>query len=199
MTPEGLLADYVFGTASAAERAQVEAAVASSVAVAARLRDLETSMSELNAGLVAPPAAWKRVAARLEGGQRFGHLVPQLAELFDVPPAEAQVLLDALDGHDGWFDGPGPGLSIFPVMAGPRCDGFMAAVLKLQPGAVFPHHEHGATERVLVLEGGYRDVSGAEFWRGALDVRAPGTAHHFTALEGLPCLCASVTKAPEDD
>ena len=57
---------------------------------------------------------------------------------------------------------------------------------------------HGSREQVLVLEGGYRDdQSGQEFWRGEVDVRAEGTAHSFTALEGVPCLCASVVQLAE--
>jgi anti-sigma factor ChrR (cupin superfamily) len=75
----------------------------------------------------------------------------------------------------------------------------MTVLLRLVPGAQFPLHAHADRERVLLLEGGYRDdQSGAEFWRGELDVREAGTSHSFTALEGVPCLCASVAKLGED-
>jgi putative transcriptional regulator len=72
-------------------------------------------------------------------------------------------------------------------------------LVRLEPGAQLPFHRHADREHVLVLEGGYRDdQSGAEFWRGELDVREDGSAHSFTALEGVPCICASVAKLGED-
>jgi putative transcriptional regulator len=85
------------------------------------------------------------------------------------------------------------------VEAGPAKAGLVAALVRLDPGATFPDHEHGAEEQVLVLEGGYRCSTGVEVWRGGLDVRARGTSHAFTALEGVTCVCASVTAFPGDE
>jgi putative transcriptional regulator len=45
---------------------------------------------------------------------------------------------------------------------------------------------------VLVLEGGYRDSTGVEVWRGEVQDMAGGTEHDFVAFEGIGCVCASV-------
>lgn len=197
--PDDLLADYVLGTLSAGDRARVDEALKQSPALVESLRVLEDAMRLVGVGLEAPKRPWSRVEASLAGGRRFDHLLPKLAELFDLDEASARQLADAIDGDEGWDEGPAPGTFLLPVAAGPRCEGFMTVLLRLAPGAQFPLHAHADRERVLLLEGGYRDdQSGAEFWRGELDVRETGTSHSFTALEGVPCLCASVAKLGED-
>jgi putative transcriptional regulator len=197
--PDELLADYVLGTLSAVDRARVDEALRQSPALVESLRVLEDAMRLVGVGLEAPKKPWVKVEQSLTGGRRFEHLVPKLAALFDVDDAAARALVDTIDAGDGWGDGPGPGVSLLPVAAGPRCEGFMTVLVRLEPGAQLPLHRHADRERVLVLEGGYRDdQSGAEFWRGELDVREDGTSHSFTALEGVPCICASVAKLGED-
>jgi putative transcriptional regulator len=195
----GLLAEYLLGTLSDEERAAVEAALARSPALAAQLQDLEASMTAVTMSLRPPAAPWKQVSASLEGGRRFAHLVPALAAHFDLPEAKARELVEAFDDASRWGEGPGPGLSLMPVEAGPRWDGFLTVVVRLEPGAQLPLHTHASREQVLVLEGGYRDdQSGVEFWRGDVDVREAGTSHSFTAVEGPACLCASIVKLAED-
>jgi putative transcriptional regulator len=197
--PDDLLADYVLGTLSSVDRARVDEALRQSPALVESLRALEDAMRLVGVGLEAPKSPWAKVEQSLSGGRRFEHLVPRLAELFDVDLPAARALADAIDGGDGWGDGPAPGISLLPVAGGPRCEGFMTVLVRLEPGAQLPFHRHADREHVLVLEGGYRDdQSGAEFWRGELDVREDGSAHSFTALEGVPCICASVAKLGED-
>jgi putative transcriptional regulator len=134
---------------------------------------------------------------RLSGPARFEHLLERLARLFDLSTADAKSVLARIDDPKIWEMEMAPGVWVAPVKAGPKAGGEFTALLKLAPGATFPLHTHGAEERVLLLEGGYRDVSGTEFWRGELDVRAEGTSHSFTGLPGLGCLCASVSTPPK--
>lgn len=197
--PDDLLADYVLGTLSEADRARVDEALRQSPSLVESLRELEDAMRLVGVGLEAPKRPWAKVEQSLSGGRRFEHLVPKLAELFDVDEAAANALVESIDGGDGWGEGPGPGITMLPVAAGPRCEGFITVLLRVEPGAQLGLHRHADRERVLVLEGGYRDdPSGAEFWRGELDVREAGSSHSFTALEGVPCICASVAKLGED-
>ncbi|MDX2012466.1 MAG: cupin domain-containing protein [Myxococcaceae bacterium] len=197
--PDDLLADYVLGTLSVVERARVDEALRQSPSLVESLRELEDAMRLVGVGLEAPKRPWAKVEQSLSGGRRFEHLVPKVAELFDVDEAAARALVESIDGAEGWGEGPAPGVMLLPVAAGPRCDGFMTALVRLEPGAQLPFHRHADRERVLVLEGGYRDdQSGSEFWRGELDVREDGSSHSFTALEGVPCICASVAKLGED-
>jgi putative transcriptional regulator len=195
----GLLAEYALGTLSAEERAGVDAALLSTPALVARLRELEASMAVVTASQKALPSVWQKLEAALEDGRRFSHLVPALATHFDISPEQAQSLVDRFDDDSAWGPGPGDGLQLMPVEAGPRWDGFMTVVLRLAPGAQLPMHRHASREQVLVLEGGYRDdQSGEQFWRGDVDVREAGTSHSFTAVDGPACLCASVVQLGED-
>lgn len=191
---DDLLNDCAFGTATAEERELVMA----DAAAAARLAELEAALGVISMGLTAPPRSWSRLQQRLSGGQRFDHLVPNVAALFDLSESAARKLLGRIDDESAWLEGPSAGVLLMPVHAGPRREGLVTTLLKLAPGAQFPLHTHGAHEEVLVLEGGYRDdQSGVEMWRGRLDERDEGTTHSFTALEGLPCVCASVTGLAE--
>lgn len=195
---QGLLAEYALGTLTPEERAEVEALLEASPSVVARLKALERSMSLVTASQRPHAAAWAKVAASLEGGGRFEHLVPKLAEHFDVTEAAARALVNSFDDATRWAPGPAEGLELLPVEAGPKWAGYMTVVVRLQPGAQLPMHTHAAREQVLALEGGYRDdQTGQEFWRGEVDVRAEGTSHSFTAVAGPPCICASVVQLAE--
>lgn len=191
---DDLVNDCAFGTASAQERELVMA----DPAAAKRLAELEAALGVVAMGLSAPPRSWTRLEASLSGAHRFEHLAPRVAALFDLSEADALSLLGRIDDESEWLEGPAEGLFLLPVQAGPRREGLVATLLKLTPGTQFPLHTHGAHEQVLVLEGGYRDdQSGLEVWRGGLDEREAGTSHSFTALEGLACVCASVTGLAE--
>ena len=195
----GLLAEYALGTLSPAEYAEVDAALARTPSLVARLHELEASMAMVTASQRALPSVWRKLDAELQGGRRFSHLVPALATHFDLSLIQAQALVDRFDDHAAWGPGPGDGLQLMPVEAGPKWEGFMTVVLRLEPGAQLPMHRHASREQVLVLEGGYRDdQSGEQFWRGDLDVREAGTSHSFTAVDGPACLCASIVQLGED-
>jgi hypothetical protein len=128
---------------------------------------------------------------RLQGGRRFHHFVPEISALFDLPAEAAQGLLDQLDVEATWRPLM-PGLDMFPVKPGPRCAGAIAAFLRLQAGATFPHHRHTGPERTFLLQGGYLDSQGRELWRGENDPYEAGSEHHLTALPGVSCIAASV-------
>lgn len=182
---DGLLAEYVLGTLSESERLEVARVLAGSSEAQARL---EAVRARLDAP--APAAAWSgfnAVAAWLEGGRRFEHLVPRLATLFGVSETAARALVDTLDDDDVWEDGPADGVEAMPVDAG---SGRRGVVYRVQPGSTLSLRA-GA---VLVLEGSYRDQQGTEFWRGRVDERPGGTVQ-VTALVGPPCLCACVLDA----
>jgi anti-sigma factor ChrR (cupin superfamily) len=51
-----------------------------------------------------------------------------------------------------------------------------AALLRYQPGASVPYHEHTGYEHVLVLQGAQRDERGL-YAAGTLVVNPPGSAH----------------------
>ncbi len=197
---EALVLSYALGTAPESERARLKQAMVLRPSLAPLLAEVDAALEAVVMGFDAPRAPWKSVAANLEGGRRFSHLVPRLAALFDITPEAAIALTERVDTPAEWMEGPERGVWLMPVDAGARWKGFITTLLRLEPGAQLPSHTHGAEEQVLLLQGGYRDdPTGQEFWRGALDVRAAGTSHSLTALEGMACLCASVSRFPEDD
>lgn len=153
-------------------------------------------LDRLNESLmVSPGKVLEAVSGALAGTKRFEHLLPRVAALFDVSVEAARDMISRIDDPASWELELHPGVHACPVDGGPNAvdEGAFTVLLKVEPGALFPTHTHGGREQVLVLEGGYLDISGKEFWRGELDVRAEGTTHSFTALPGLGCLCAART------
>jgi putative transcriptional regulator len=194
---EDLLPDFVLGLLGPTERVTVD----DHLAGCAACREAATALSDAADAVAVefgPANGRGRLDAALAGAKRFEHFFDQVAAHFDISREAAQALLEKVDDDSQWSEGPAPGVRLMAVEAGPARAGLIAALLLLDPGATFPDHAHGAEERVLVLEGGYRCSTGVEMWRGEVDVRAPGTSHSFTALEGPLCLCASVTAFPED-
>lgn len=140
----------------------------------------------------APPRGGvERLLSRARQG-RLSFFVSQVATLFDLSTEAATELLRRAEKNEGWEEGPAPGVRIMTVNAGPKLPEAMTALVKLSAGAKFPLHPHFGPERVMVLEGGYRDSTGVEVWRGEVHEMAPGTEHDFVAFDGIGCVCASV-------
>jgi putative transcriptional regulator len=183
------LHDFSAGRLVEKDRARIEA----HLRTCTECRDEADALDEVAAGMVtAPMAVLSALKKKLEGAGRFDHLIPRLCELFDLSPDAARALLASVDEKSTWVQEMAPGVLLAPVTGGKKVETAFTVLVKLEPGAVFPTHTHGGRERVLILEGGYLDVGGTEFWRGELDVREKGTSHSFTGLPALGCLCAAV-------
>jgi len=66
--------------------------------------------------------------------------------------------------------------------------GTSVLLIRMDPGCGYPAHRHAGEERVLVLNGSYRDET-ATYRAGSLQVNAPGSFHSPVALEGdEPCV-----------
>lgn len=196
---DDLLPDYVFGRLTAEARARFELALAQSESLRAELAELESTVDALGEAPFRAPALLGRIELQLAGPQRLFHLATDVAALFDVTVDAAQSMLTEVVRGVGFEEGLAPGVLIKPIAAGSSRDGAFTAFVRIEPGSTYPWHGHGGEEKVLVVEGGYRDSSGAEVWRGELDARQAGTEHSFTALEGPPCLCAAVSYPPTGD
>lgn len=146
----------------------------------------------------APPGGVSRLLQRARSG-RASYFLSEVARLFDLSEEAASALLERTKDASAWEDGPAPGVKLIPVVAGPRVPEALTALVKLDPGATFPQHPHAGPEEVLVLEGGYRDSSGLEVWRGETQKMEPRTEHSFVAFDGVGCLCASVNVLEPSD
>ena len=162
----------------------------------AECREEADELDRLGESLSLPaPNILEKLQGKLSGAGRFEHFVKRVADFFDISEEQARHELGRFDDASTWEQQLAPGIWVAPVNAGPRAvgDGAFTVLLKIEPGAVFPHHTHTAEEQTLLLEGGYLDVSGTEFWRGELDVRQAGSSHSYTGLPGMGCLAVART------
>lgn len=138
-----------------------------------------------------PPALRGRILASARRPGKLGIFADRVSRLFDLPLAEAATLLAAVEEGSAWKPFLVDGLDAIPVVAGPRCAGAIATLVRIQPGGRFPDHAHRGVETTLVLDGGFREAGTAsEVWRGEEIVREDGSEHALEGLPGQPCIAA---------
>lgn len=103
-----------------------------------------------------------------------------LTDLFNLDP-------DAIDWRP--FR---PGVQIHRLY-GDGQSGPAAALLKYDPGARVPHHEHPAYEHILVLAGSQRDGRGTHA-AGTLVVNPPRSRHDVVSDDG--CVVLAIWEQP---
>jgi putative transcriptional regulator len=112
--------------------------------------------------------------------------------LFDLPLDAARDFLARIERSEEWGPGPMDGVAILPVMTGARHADALATFTRFDPGVVFPLHAHIGGEVTLVVEGGFRDSSGAEIWRGDELYKPPGSEHDFVIVSEGVCIAAAL-------
>ncbi len=142
----------------------------------------------------APPSLRDRLLASVSRPGRHGRWADRLARMFDLTIPAAEALAAKLDdpaAYNAFFI---PGVEVIQVEPGPRYPGAIGVIAKIQPGTTFPDHVHRGEETMFVLAGGFREQgeNGHEVWRGDELVSADGSDHAFVALEGEPCIAASL-------
>lgn len=68
-----------------------------------------------------------------------------------------------------------------------------AALLRYQPGATVPPHEHAGAEHILVLAGAQQDADG-EYVAGTLVLNPKGTRHSVASPHG--CVVLAIWERP---
>lgn len=71
--------------------------------------------------------------------------------------------------------------------------GAAAALLRYEPGAQVPHHDHSGYEHIFVLAGSQRDERGC-YPAGSLVINPPGSHHSVTSEDG--CLVLIIWEKP---
>jgi putative transcriptional regulator len=142
----------------------------------------------------APSAALRaRLLATATRPGRFGRYADRIARIFRISIADAENALAKLDDPASFVPSGIPGVEVVPVPA-PAFPGALAVLARIAPGVTFPRHIHRGDETMLILAGGLREESGIEAWPGDELQKDDGTSHAFVALNGEPCIAASLVE-----
>lgn len=123
---------------------------------------------------------------------RYAPFFSRTAELFDLPEASVAEALARLAEPKAWRFAGLPGIHHVAVDGGPKVRSAETLFVRFAPGVRFPKHRHTGLERVLVLEGSYRDSGGVVHRAGELREWAEGSEHGFVVDPGQSCIFASV-------
>jgi hypothetical protein len=123
---------------------------------------------------------------------RYAPFFAKAADLFDLPESTIINELGRLAEPKVWRFAGLPGIHHATVQGGPSVASAETLFVRFAPGVRFPTHRHTALERVLVLEGSYRDSTGVVHRAGELREWAEGSEHGFVVDRGQPCIFASV-------
>ncbi len=119
---------------------------------------------------------------------RLARFAVQVARLLDLSLERAKALLERIDDPAGWSTEL-PGVSFLWVDGGPSVADAVRGFVRVQAGLDFPEHEHFGEERVLIMQGAYRDgVTGKLWTAGEESVMVAGSAHGFSVPAGGPDL-----------
>ena len=188
---EDVLSEYVLGTLPAEQRREVDVLVADSPSVR---REVEVAREALALGaaqelpvVMAPRPLRDRLMATLASPDRFAPFMPALSKLFELPADTIRGLLARAETAGAFWesrlnDHDLAGIELFHFPVGPTlaADGAAGGVLRLRPGATFPHHSHGGDETNFVLEGAMR-VDNQLVGPGAAVEIAKGASHTYSA------------------
>ncbi len=161
---------------------------------------LTDALAALSLGLVpAAPATDGRarlLAAAASPERRFAPFIARLARLIDVAQDRAAALLASLARPDVW-ERFTPAVELVHLDGGPAVADADVGFVRVAAGGAFPVHRHLGPERVLVLQGSYRDSGGDVFRAGDIVDLPAGSAHDFVALDGPDLVYAVVVRGVE--
>jgi quercetin dioxygenase-like cupin family protein len=122
---------------------------------------------------------------------RYAPLYGKLTDLFDLGDTALADLFERAASAEEWSVSQVPATELLHLQGGPRVASADNGLVRIQAGARFPTHRHLGRERVLVLEGAYRDEpSGRMYGAGDVHEMDAGTSHAYVALSERPLLLA---------
>jgi len=153
---------YALGTLPADKAHAVEQRLQSGcpfcLARAAQYAVVAEHLSLSVAPVTPPPGLRKRVLDRLP---------------LHAVPAETTEHRKVVRGQDQpWIKLPIPGVEMRPLI------GEKTFMVRMQPGAVFPKHDHPQAEQCYVIEGSITDSDGLTLHAGDFVVMSSGTEHN---------------------
>ena len=149
-------------------------------------RDALTQVAKL-VPAVDPPAGLKQ--------KLMSRIAPKKAKLLPGWQTHEPGFDYVLSGQGLWKDGPLPGVK-FQTLHYDKKAGLLTQLVKLEPGAKFPPHRHGAAEQCLVLDGNVT-LGTLRLGKGDFNLAQPGTDHgEMTSADG--CLLLLINN-PHDE
>ena len=115
--------------------------------------------------------------ATAQGGERFAPFFGKLSNFFDLSVEALRDVFARAERESEWQPGPLPWVSLFHFAGGPALAGLDTGFVRLKKGMPFPPHRHLGSERVLILEGSYRDHEQRSYGPGDFHDMAEGTEH----------------------
>ena len=186
-----LIPGYLLGILPAAQRREVDDAVAASPSLRREVDALAEALAQGAAGaltpLSPPPALRDRLLATVGGVDRFAPFLDDLTALFELPVETIRGLLARIDDPGvrsgvAWerqlLGVPLEATELFHFPVGPRlaATGAAGGVLRVRAGSAFIAHRHTGDEVTYVLEGGCLDGA-CLLGPGERIVMEAGTSH----------------------
>jgi hypothetical protein len=154
---------------------------------------LAETLAESLGAEAAPPALRSRLlSAATTGPMRHAPFFDELARLFDLGVDAVVRILENAGNESSWEPGPHPALRLVHLEPGPSLAAADAGFVRMPASFDWPSHRHTGVERVLILEGGYRESGGRVYRAGDTHEMGPNTEHSFTVLPDSPLLLALV-------
>lgn len=155
--------------------------------------ELRAALAQLHPPAKSPPQLLRErlLNAVSRPRLRFAPLYGSLSQLFDLGDTELSNLFERAEDASVWVTSQIADTRLLHLQGGPRVAHADNGLVRIAAGARFPQHRHLGLERVLVLDGGYRDEpSGRLYLAGDWHEMAGGTEHAYTALPEKELLLA---------
>jgi hypothetical protein len=164
---------------------------------AARRRDAALVEVVANVGAAlgrasAPASSRDRLLAAVRRPPvRYAPLYDRLMGLFDLDEPALIAHLERSNDPAAWEPFL-PGVHAFHFRPGPRVSEADAGLVRVEAGVTFPGHRHLGPERVLLLEGSYRDSTGVVYQAGDVHEMAKDSRHSYQVSPDSPVVIAVV-------
>jgi hypothetical protein len=157
-------------------------------------RELDSAMCAVAAalppGVPAQSAKSRLLTAATTGPLRYAPFFDRLVQMFDLERDSIIRVLQQAASESDWEPGPRPSIRVLHFQAGPALAGADTGLVRMPPAFAWPLHRHAGVERVLILEGEYREGGGRVYRAGDMHEMGPGSQHSFTVPPGAPLLFA---------
>ena len=178
---------FILGWLNPEEEAELLSRAARDPALAADIAAARETYGALAASVVPVPplpATRERLLASAAAG-RLDRFAAGVARILDVAVSRAQELLAGIDRADVWTESPWPDVSLYHLEGGPATAAAIVGFVRVEPGGLFPDHEHLGEEAILVVQGSLIDTGDGSVARPGDEVhRAAGTTHAYRVADG---------------